>query len=190
MCTGLPSTVAFHRLSNEFRTTTSDGAVASTEIRMSSGDTWGIVPADGTPKVGDGKLALGLRMELDPRAEWQQIFREAWRIERDFFYVPNLHGADWNAVWRMYAPWVEHVAHRNDLNTLLDILGGELSVGHSFVFGGDFLASLGIHLGCHDLGRRRHISTVRRHESRLDGLHDHLFRQTLLIAEHADGRHE
>lgn len=107
------------------------------KLLYSAHGSWGIVPTEGTPKVGDGRLNLALKMHLDPKAEWHQIFREAWRIERDFFYVPNLHGADWNAVWRMYEPWVDHVAHRNDLNTLLDILGGELSVGHSFVFGGD-----------------------------------------------------
>ena len=58
-------------------------------------------------------------------------------MQRDFFYVPNIHGADWKAVWEKYSPWVEHVGHRADLNYLLDILGGETSVGHSFVFGGD-----------------------------------------------------
>ena len=110
-----------------------DGA----KLLYGAGDQWGIVATEGAVKVGDGKLSLGLRTNLDPKAEWRQIFKEAWRFERDFFYVPNLHGADWNQVWRMYQPWIEHVAHRNDLNTVLDILGGELSVGHSFVFGGD-----------------------------------------------------
>ncbi|MEO8449222.1 MAG: PDZ domain-containing protein [Gemmatimonadota bacterium] len=103
-----------------------------------SGPVWGIVPTEGPPpKVGDGKLQLALKMYLDPKAEWSQIFHEGWRLQRDFLYVPNVHGNDWPAIWKMYEPWVASVGHRNDLNALLDILGGEVSVGHSFVFGGD-----------------------------------------------------
>jgi tricorn protease len=98
---------------------------------------WGVVDSDKPAKVGDGRLRTELRALIDPRQEWRQIFKEAWRLERDFFYVKNLHGANWDAVYQMYAPWVEHVGHRTDLTYLLDILGGELSVGHSFVTEGD-----------------------------------------------------
>lgn len=98
---------------------------------------WAVVDADKPAKPGDGTLAVALNLRMDPRAEWRQIFHEAWRLERDFFYVPNHHGADWNEVYRMYEPWVAHVGHRDDLSTLLDIMQGELAVGHSFVFGGD-----------------------------------------------------
>jgi len=97
-----------------------------------SGTTWGVVATSGTPKVGDGRLEIALKMKLEPREEWRQIFREGWRYERDFFYARNLHGADWSAVWKMYEPWVAHVGHRSDLTYLLDLVGGELSVGHSF----------------------------------------------------------
>jgi tricorn protease len=98
---------------------------------------WGVVDADKPTTVGTGALRTDLRAMIDPRVEWRQIFKEAWRLERDFFYVKNMHGADWEGVYRMYAPWVEHVGHRSDLTYLLDILGGELSVGHSFVSEGD-----------------------------------------------------
>ena len=98
---------------------------------------WGVVDAAGPAKVGDGPLAFELRALVDPRAEWRQMFREAWRLQRDFFYVDNLHGADWDGVYRAYEPWVAHVGHRADLTHLLDVLGGETSVGHSFVWGGD-----------------------------------------------------
>ncbi len=101
------------------------------------GGLWGVVNSEGTVKVGDGRLRTDLRALVDPREEWRQIFHEAWRLQRDFFYVRNIHGANWDEVYRMYAPWVEHVGHRADLTHLLDILGGETSVGHSFVFGGD-----------------------------------------------------
>jgi tricorn protease len=102
-------------------------------------NTWGIVDASGTPKPGDGKLNLSdMQMKVDPLAEARQVFREAWRYQRDFFYVENVHGLDMDWVWKTYSPWVEHVRHRSDLNYILDILGGETSIGHSFVGGGDY----------------------------------------------------
>jgi tricorn protease len=102
-----------------------------------SGGTWGVVSTGKPTKVGKGKISTNLRMKLDPKKEWRQIFDEAWRFERDYFYVENLHGADWDAVYERYSPWVDDVRHRSDLTYLLDIMGGELSVGHSFTGGGD-----------------------------------------------------
>ena len=107
------------------------------KLLYQSGSDWGVVDADKPVKAGDGKLAAKLDMRLDPTAEWKQIFREAWRLQRDYFYVANYHGADWEATYRAYEPWLAHVGHRDDLNTLLDIMQGELGVGHSFVGGGD-----------------------------------------------------
>jgi tricorn protease len=78
-----------------------------------------------------------LRLKVDPPAEWRQMFREAWRFQRDYFYVDNVHGLDLDWAWATYAPWLDHVRHRADLGWLLDILGGETAVGHSFVGGGD-----------------------------------------------------
>lgn len=108
-----------------------------TKLLYQSGGTWGVVPTDSPAEVGAGKINTDLRMKLDPQKEWRQIFDEAWRFERDYFYVENLHGADWDAVYEKYSPWVDHVRHRSDLTYLLDIMGGELSVGHSFTGGGD-----------------------------------------------------
>jgi tricorn protease len=65
------------------------------------------------------------------------MFREAWRFQRDYLYVENAHGADWDAVWQMYEPWLEHVAHRSDFTYLLRNMAGELSIGHSYTGGGD-----------------------------------------------------
>ncbi len=97
-----------------------------------------LVGTDGLPKPGEGELALdGLRMKVDPLAEARQIFREAWRFQRDYFYVENVHGLDLTWAYRSYAPWVEWVRHRSDLTHILDILGGETSIGHSFTGGGD-----------------------------------------------------
>ncbi len=104
------------------------------------GTNWSVVGTDAAPRPGatEGALRFTLNAQLDPKVEWQQIFDEAWRIERDFFYDSKLHGADWSAVKNRYEPLIPHIEHRTDLTYILDQLGGELSVGHSFVGGGDF----------------------------------------------------
>lgn len=99
---------------------------------------FGIVDAGGTVKPGDGALALdSMQVWVDPRAEWRQMFDEAWRIERDYFYDPGLHGCDWSAVREKYRPFLSHVGHRADLNYLLSEMIGEMVVGHNYVGGGD-----------------------------------------------------
>ncbi|MGK7389503.1 MAG: S41 family peptidase [Candidatus Cyclobacteriaceae bacterium M2_1C_046] len=91
------------------------------------------------PGGGDVKnLTINLQMKLDREKEWRQMFEEAWRYERDYFYDPNMHGRDWNIVYARYAPLVPYIKHRADLTYVLDQMNGELSVGHSFVFGGDY----------------------------------------------------
>ncbi len=105
-----------------------------------SGSTWGIVDAGGRiPGSGDGRLeaASRIRLRIDPVEEWKQIFHEGWRLQRDFLYVDNVHGAPWNDVYQWYRPWVDHVQHRSDLNYVIEIMGGEVAIGHSYVRGGD-----------------------------------------------------
>ncbi len=101
-------------------------------------DAYGIVDVAEGKKVGDGKLATGqLMTTVDPRQEWLQIFNEAWRLERDFYYDPAMGGLDWQAVGERYRALVPHVAHRADLNYILGELQGELSTSHAYVGGGD-----------------------------------------------------
>ncbi|MDZ7265016.1 MAG: PDZ domain-containing protein [candidate division KSB1 bacterium] len=107
------------------------------KVLYQQGDDWFIAGSESEPKVGEGKLNVELKMHLDPLAEWGQIYRESWRLQRDFFYVPNYHGIDWNAMLRKYEPLLPFVRHREDLNYLIDQMGGELAVGHHFVGGGD-----------------------------------------------------
>src|SRR2546423_1148605 len=107
------------------------------KLLYQTGDSWIITGTDAAPNPGEGKITVDLQMRLEPRAEWRQIYREAWRFERDYFYVPNHHGADWDKVYTMYEPWLQHLGHRSDLTYMLDLLGGELSVGHSFTCCGD-----------------------------------------------------
>jgi tricorn protease len=80
----------------------------------------------------------GLALDRVPREEWNQIFGEVWRRFRDFFYVANMHGYDWNALRQQYEPLLDHVAHRSDLNYVLGEMVAELDVSHAYISGGDF----------------------------------------------------
>ncbi len=102
------------------------------------GTSWGIVATDRPVpvKVGDGPLNVAqLEMKVDPRAEWEQIYRETWRIQREYFYDPKFHGNDWQAIYEKYRPLLAHVGHRADLGYLIAMVGGELTVGHSYLTG-------------------------------------------------------
>lgn len=104
-----------------------------------SRSSWGIVSTSGSEqKTTSGTLKMNLKKKIKPADEWLQIYREAWRFQRDFLYVDNIHGAPWNKIYDWYKPWVQHVKHRQDMNYIIDILGGEVSVGHSYTRGGDF----------------------------------------------------
>lgn len=88
---------------------------------------------DNDPHV---KMA-GWSVQLVPRDEWQQMFHEAWRIQRDFFYEPNLHGVDWPKVYQVYESLINRISTRDELNDLIGEMIGELNAGHAYVFGGD-----------------------------------------------------
>jgi tricorn protease len=94
--------------------------------------------ADGAvPAAGAGRLTASIRMLVDPKAEFRQMFTEGWRNQKNYLYVENLQGADYRKVKAMYEPLLAHVMHRDDLNFLLDYMGSEISIGHSYVRGGD-----------------------------------------------------
>lgn len=108
------------------------------QLLYRAGESFGIVPAAGAPKPGEGRIDPGaVEIAVDPAAEWAQIYEEAWRLHRDFFYAANMHGADWPALRETYRPFLAHVGHRSDLNYLLSELTGELVCGHVNVGGGD-----------------------------------------------------
>jgi tricorn protease len=97
-----------------------------------------LVDADRVPPLaGAGRLNVSLRMYLEPKEEFKQIFYEGWRNQRDYLYVPNMHGADWPKMKEIYSQLLPWVNHRADLNYLLDTMGAEIAIGHSFVRGGD-----------------------------------------------------
>jgi tricorn protease len=88
-------------------------------------------------KAGDETLKTDMKIKVDPKAEAHQIFKEGWRFMRDFLYVNNVHGAPWDDVYKWYSPWINDVKHRTDLNYVVDIMSGEVAIGHSYVSGGD-----------------------------------------------------
>ncbi len=96
---------------------------------------------DATPGGASTKKSVstaGLMVDRVPVEEWRQIFHEVWRQYRDWFYVPNMHGYDWEALRKQYEPWLAHVAHRSDLNHVISEMVSELTVQHAYVEGGDF----------------------------------------------------
>ena len=90
------------------------------------------------PNKPDGPLKLdAMEVYVDPRAEWRQMYREVWRIERDFFYDPNLHGADMKGLIATYQPYVDNVMSRADLSYIFSDMLGEITAQHVYIFGGD-----------------------------------------------------
>jgi tricorn protease len=104
---------------------------------------WAIKPVDGLGKPSepgkpDGTLHLeAMKIYVDPRVEWKQMFREVGRIERDFFYDPNLHGANLKSLMAQYQPFVDNVMSRADLNYILADMLGEITAQHVYIFGGE-----------------------------------------------------
>jgi tricorn protease len=102
------------------------------------GRDWFLVPASAPIKADEGKLDLkGLEINIDPRAEWRQMYREAWRIMRDWFYDPNYHGQNLPELERHFAEYLPQVTRRADLNNLMSQMLGFISVSHLVVGGGD-----------------------------------------------------
>jgi tricorn protease len=103
------------------------------------GGSWWVVDAGEKPAPGKGPLAVNdIQVKVDPAAEWAEIFDEAWRVNRDYFYDPNMHGTDWLAIKKKYAAFLPDLSCRDDLNALIQWLGSELSIGHHFILdGGD-----------------------------------------------------
>lgn len=93
-----------------------------------------VVPIAGRdlPPTAGAVSMQAYRLEVDPPKEWEQIYWDAWRLCRDYFYVRNMHGVDWNAVGRKYAALLPQVRARNELTELIRWMQAELSTGHSF----------------------------------------------------------
>jgi tricorn protease len=100
------------------------------------------MPAAAAALGGRGGEAQALKLDdmevhVDPRAEWRQMYREAWRLQRDFLYDPTYHGYDIKTAEKEYAKYLDGLAHRADLNYLFNDMLGEMTLGHTYIGGGD-----------------------------------------------------
>ncbi len=106
-------------------------------------DQWSIgpaeKPAEGPAKPGEGgPLKLdSIEVYVNPHAEWEHMYYQVWRDERDFLYDPGLHGLNLESIKKKYAPYLENIASRDDLNYLFTEMLGDITIGHMFVGGGD-----------------------------------------------------
>jgi len=104
-----------------------------------SGSDYGITAIKPGIKPGTGKLDMSnMEMKIDPVKEWEQIYNDGWRIFRDYFYVENLHGVDWQSVKEKYSKLLPYVGHRADLDYILSEMVAESNTGHAYVNWGDF----------------------------------------------------
>lgn len=105
------------------------------------GNTWYIADAGTKPAPGKGLInTAAVQVKIDPAPEWRNMFEEAWRINRDYFYDPGMHGLNWAAIRKKYEPFLDELSCRNDLNLVLQWMCSELGVGHHRITNfGDFL---------------------------------------------------
>ena len=103
-----------------------------------TGKEYAVAKTEPGQKDGNNKIDLNnMTMKIDPRAEWNQIYADAFRIFRDYFYVNNLHGVDWPGIRKRYAELLPHVPSRFDLDYILNEVVSETNTGHAYVDWGD-----------------------------------------------------
>ena len=122
-----------------------DSTPKGDKLLLIQGPLWSIVPSAAPPQPGQGALNLSeLTAKVDPAKEWRQIYREAWRVQRDYLYDPTFHGVDLKQMERRYEPFLAGIRSREDLNYLFEDMLGELCIGHMFIGGGDIPGVSGV----------------------------------------------
>jgi len=109
-------------------------------ILVRSGSTYSVVELGTSPVSDLSKTKVdfsSVKFSIDPREDWKQIYTDAWRMERDYFYDPGMHGVDWDGMRLKYLPLVDRVTTRAELSDVIGEMVGELSVLHTAVRGGD-----------------------------------------------------
>jgi tricorn protease len=141
------------------------------KMLYSANNNYYIVNAGQKPSGESGKLNFNnFKLEVDPSAEWKQVFHEVWNMQKEFFYVENMHGADWDAVKAKYEKYLPYVNHRSDLGYLLNEMMGELVVGHAYIYPGDEPSSPSVSTGVlgADLSEQDGVYKIDKIFSRLD----------------------
>jgi len=108
------------------------------KIAYQKGKNYYITSSKGKIKPGEGLVNTNIIIKTDPKAEWKQMLHEAWKINREWFYDPGMHGQDWQKLLKEYNQYLPFIAHRSDLNYVIGQLIGELCVSHAYVGGGDY----------------------------------------------------
>ncbi len=106
-----------------------------------------IIQNAGAGGSGKAVATAGMHVWVDPRVEWAQLFHEAWRLHRDFFYDPGMHGVDWPGVRKRYAPLIAQCVTRNDVSYVIREMVSELNVGHAYYGGGDVESAPSLSVG-------------------------------------------
>lgn len=107
------------------------------KLLVRNGNRFAIVEPKPGQKMDDTLPTDGMAVLIDPRQEWRQLFLEAWRLQRDFFYVPNMHGVDWPAMRDHYIKMLDDCVSRADVGYVIRELISELNIGHAYYFGRD-----------------------------------------------------
>ncbi len=108
------------------------------KLLVRRGESYAVVDAKADQKFDKTLATKGLQTTIDPRAEWRQMLREAWRLQRDYFYDPTMHGVDWPQVYDRYKVVLEDCTSREDVQYVIGEMISELNVGHTYArTGGD-----------------------------------------------------
>ncbi len=122
-------------------------AAGGEKVLVMKGNTGAVVDFAPEQKM-EKMLPVGdMEMTINPKAEWKQIFTDAWRFERDFFYDKNMHGVDWNAVRTRYEKLLDNAVTREDVNYVIGEMIAELSSSHSYRGGGDTEEGISLNVG-------------------------------------------
>jgi tricorn protease len=108
------------------------------KMLLVKGESLWVVDAGEKPAPGKPPVTVDVQVKVEPAAEWAEMLDEAWRVNRDYFYDPNMHGVDWAAVKKKYTAFLPDLSCRDDLNTVIMWMGSELAIGHHRITdGGD-----------------------------------------------------
>ncbi|MCI0513034.1 S41 family peptidase [candidate division KSB1 bacterium] len=129
--------VSYFKISRDYSTIIYN---AGSEVRIAAASEKDIEKLDkGGYNKKSGWVDLGrAKISIIPQEEWRQMFREAWRLQRDYFWTEDMSGVDWEMIYHRYLPLVERVGTRGEMADLLDEMQGELGTSHAFEFGGDY----------------------------------------------------
>jgi tricorn protease len=106
------------------------------KMLLVKGEQMWVVDAGEKPAPGKNPVAVDIQVKVDPAAEWKEMYDEAWRVNRDYFYDPGMHGVDWAAIKKKYSVFLPDLACRDDLNRVIMWMGSELGIGHHRITNG------------------------------------------------------